>query len=251
MNNYKIYCKCGCGEKLLKYKNYRSRKFIFGHQNRGKFHANILGNKHPMYGKKHSEKSKKQMSDSRNNYLNTGGITPIKGKTHSDETKTKMKLCKKEFYKNGGINHFKGKHHSEESNEKNRVSQYNRSVTNDRFKNTKPERFMQSVLSVNGVKYETHKKLYGRPDIFIEPNICIFIDGCYWHGCNKYMSESQQNQKTPLKKKIIDRRVNKELKYNGYEIIRIWEHEINYNLYNAYLKLNELAKGDTNDEKTN
>lgn len=47
-----IYCECGCGFTRKKYLN---RKFIFGHQNRGKNNS--------MFGKKHSIYAKIKMSN--------------------------------------------------------------------------------------------------------------------------------------------------------------------------------------------
>ena len=216
-----IYCKCGCGETMFEYLNYRSRKFISGHQNKNGFHADFSGENHPMYGKHHSKEAKEKIRKARKHQ-----ISPFKGKKHTEETRKLMKIKNKEFYDKGGVNPFYGKHHTKEANEKNRISHYNLPIIGSKFKNTKPERFLKSILSVNGIKYESQKKLYGRPDIFIEPNICIFVDGCFHHGCKKCMSEKSLNCEIPKKKTNIDIRVTKTLEDQGYKVIRIWEHEI-------------------------
>ena len=108
-------------------------------------------------------------------------------------------------------------------------------VIEPKFNNTKPERFLQSILSVNGVEYETHKKLYGLPDIFIEPNTCVFVDGCYWHGCNK----CGKIQKDIKIRKLKDNKVNKILN-KKYKVIRLWEHEINNDLVKCLNKIHEV-----------
>jgi very-short-patch-repair endonuclease len=53
------------------------------------------------------------------------------------------------------------------------------------------------------------------PDFFIEPNICIYADGDYWHNLDSVKS-----------KDII---INKYLNENGYKVIRFSEESINNN----------------------
>lgn len=78
--------------------------------------------------------------------------------------------------------------------------------------NTRIERDLQQFLTELGVKYETQVALIGQPDIFIEPNICIFADGDYWHTLEKQMSR--------------DAHVNSQLQELGYTVYRFWEHDI-------------------------
>ena len=49
-------------------------------------------------------------------------------------------------------------------------------------KDTKPEKDLQEILNEKGIEFEKHKSILGQPDIFIEPNTCIFVDGDYWHA---------------------------------------------------------------------
>ena len=42
-----------------------------------------------------------------------------------------------------------------------------------KYKNTKPELALQQALTQNNIVFELDKHLYGRPDIFIDTNICI------------------------------------------------------------------------------
>lgn len=95
------------------------------------------------------------------------------------------------------------------------------------FKDTKPERFIESVLSVNNIRYIKHKlfklsKGYHRVDFYIEPNICIECDGDYFHKLPKQIER--------------DNYVNKEIKLKGFKIIRLWEHDILNNPYKAFFK---------------
>jgi very-short-patch-repair endonuclease len=78
--------------------------------------------------------------------------------------------------------------------------------------NTKPERLMQSLLTTNNIIFKTHVALFGLPDIFISPNLCIFVDGNYWH--------------TQPKALIRDSIVNDTLGKQGYIVLRLWEKDI-------------------------
>lgn len=94
------------------------------------------------------------------------------------------------------------------------------------FSNTKPERFLKSILTINGIVYESQKRITGLPDLFIEPNICIFVDGCGVHGCPLHCKKPTDFQKNRI---IKDERVNKLLTKNNYIVIRFWQHEIENN----------------------
>lgn len=80
-------------------------------------------------------------------------------------------------------------------------------------KDTSIEIKLREELDKLKVRYETHKSILGQPDIFIEPNICVFADGDYWHNRSE--------------RKIRDEYVNKKLKKMRYLVLRFWEHEIN------------------------
>lgn len=199
-----------------------------------------------MFNGKHSLESRKKMSESRNRFYDNGGIHPLKGKKFSDESKLKMSVShigkkasietklKLSSMRQGKNNSFYGKKHSEETKEKLRNIRKNQILP---VKNTKPERFLQSILSVNGIKYETHKTILGQPDIFIGSNICVFIDGCYWHGCKQCLTKEKISSEIPQKGIKRDIFVNKELKKQNYKIIRIWEHDIYNNIMKCLDKI--------------
>lgn len=103
--------------------------------------------------------------------------------------------------------------------------------------NTKPERFLKSILSVNGINYESQKPIIGKPDIFIQPNICIFEDGCYYHGCEEHLNEKELLSKIPQEGIRRDQLVTKELKKQGYKVVRIWEHEVYEDIHKCLKKM--------------
>ncbi|MEK6879221.1 MAG: hypothetical protein AABY22_06405 [Nanoarchaeota archaeon] len=74
-------------------------------------------------------------------------------------------------------------------------------------------------------------------DVFIPKyNLIIQFDGDYWHGNIKKYKELSERQK---KRKIIDKSQNAYFKKCGFNILRIWESEINNlkgKLENDYIK---------------
>lgn len=152
-------------------------------------------------GKKLSEQEKKHLSIMAIKRFQTS-IHPFLGRTHTEETKQKIRLK------------AIGRKPTEETIEKLR---YKRSLTTLPQKDTKPERMMQIALSLNGIKFEKHKpikigKHWHQIDIFIEPNLCVEVDGDYWH-------------KRP-ENALRDIRVNHQLSLLGYLVIRLWESDI-------------------------
>jgi len=98
-------------------------------------------------------------------------------------------------------------------------------------KDTYPEILIQKILEKNNIKFETHKPILGQPDIFIEPNICIFVDGCFWHGCEKCFDKNYFNKYGRVFSriraiKVKDILITQSLINKGYIVLRFWEHEI-------------------------
>jgi DNA mismatch endonuclease (patch repair protein) len=79
-------------------------------------------------------------------------------------------------------------------------------------KNTMPELLLRSELTNRKIDFELNKKIFGHPDIFIKPKICIFVDGNYWHN---YPNGNGR-----------DKKVNETLEKSGYKVIRFWESDI-------------------------
>lgn len=70
-----------------------------------------------------------------------------------------------------------------------------------------------------------------RPDfVFPKLKLAVFVDGCFWHGCPKHGTQPKGNH-TFWKKKFArnmarDRLVNQALRTNGWQVLRIWEHDL-------------------------
>lgn len=220
LDNPTINCACGCGEQLSKLdETNRSRKYIQGHYQ--KTHK-------PMLGKHHTEESKQKLS------VKHSG-KKLSGYTKNKISETLTGIIRSEENRHNISLGLTGIKRSEETNEKNRIAAYNRKYQHERFSNTKPERMLKCLLSITCIPYESQKKLYGRPDIFIEPNICIFEDGDYYHqnpdylkhkNCPNYLFNKFGNVKTSKQIWDHDKKVTKKLEDQGYKVIRIWEHEV-------------------------
>lgn len=73
--------------------------------------------------------------------------------------------------------------------------------------------------------------ILGRPDFaFKRKKIAIFVDGCFWHGCKKCFRRPKTSQEywdeKIGKNKLRDKKVTRELRRQGWEVIRVWEHQL-------------------------
>ena len=95
---------------------------------------------------------------------------------------------------------------------------------------------LRALLVRRGVRgWVLHaKEVFGNPD-FLFPNqrLMVFIDGCYWHGCPKCGHLPKTNSEYWTAKlernKSRDRRYTRELRREGYQVVRIWECSLKRN----------------------
>jgi len=104
-------------------------------------------------------------------------------------------------------------------------------------KDSKIEQEFRKNLWRHGFRYSKNSKNYfGKPDIVLKKHkAVIFIDSCFWHGCKKHCRLPNTNKKYWKRKiernKERDKEVNRFYKKEGWEIFRVWEHNINLNAY--------------------
>src|SRR3989339_144875 len=96
--------------------------------------------------------------------------------------------------------------------------------------------FIIKLKKSTRVKFQTNvSTIKGKPDIvFLEKKICVFLDSDFWHGWqyprwkhllkNDFWREKIENNRKRDKKTTVY------LRKNGWNVIRIWEHDINHNL---------------------
>ena len=112
-------------------------------------------------------------------------------------------------------------------------------------KDNKLERFLQKSLKKSKIKFTTHKPIIGQPDIFIEPNICIFADGIYFHGDPRKYKANDIVSYVFKAKEIwkYDKTITKELQKNGYIVLRFWEDMIWKDIDRVVLKIKQTIGG--------
>ena len=116
-------------------------------------------------------------------------------------------------------------------------------------KDTTPERLVRSFLHRNGFRFRLHvKDLPGKPDIVLPKyKTAIEVRGCYWHrheGCKDATTPSTNTefwQKKFAENVARDKRTEQDLKALGWNVIVVWECEININNF-----LNSLLRRVTN-----
>jgi len=198
-----------------------------------------------MKGKKHSEATKKKISKNNGKYW--------KGKKRLEETRKKIsETLKGQKPWNAGKTGI----YSEEQLEKMRrprgIDLKKREVFNQPHmrelrrkqrleqvfpkKDSKIELIIQDLLRKKGIEFEKHKPILGQPDLFIEPNICIFADGGFHHASPSRFSADAIIWKERISKtsgkhipaitaKMVrenDEKKRQELIADGYEIISVW-----------------------------
>jgi DNA mismatch endonuclease (patch repair protein) len=79
--------------------------------------------------------------------------------------------------------------------------------------------------------WRRNQPVFGKPDfVFPKLKLAIFVDGCFWHGCPQHATKPKNNrafwqQKLSANKKR-DRVVTQTLRKLGWQVLRIWEHEL-------------------------
>lgn len=141
-------------------------------------------------------------------------------------------------FKKGYMPWNKGKNANDYSIEYRQKLRQNRLNQKFPLKDTKIEIMLQNALTERGIKFTPHKAILGQPDMFIEPNICIFIDGCWWHSCEECYDKNKFNNHQRYRI-IIDTIVTQKLINGSYVVLRFWEHEINNNLEKVLNKIQE------------
>lgn len=91
---------------------------------------------------------------------------------------------------------------------------------------------LSEIFRANGFSGWRRKQLlFGKPDfVFIKQRVCVFVDGCFWHGCPKCYREPSSNASYWSAKiqrnKARDRIVTKTLNGAGWRVMRIWKHQL-------------------------
>ncbi len=99
----------------------------------------------------------------------------------------------------------------------------------EQLKRGKLEFVIEDWLKNLQIPFEIQYPITGIPDFFIPPKICVFVDECYWHGCNVCFQHRRRRN--------IDIKIDRILQEKNYIVLRFWEHEINHDLKSVMKKI--------------
>jgi len=100
--------------------------------------------------------------------------------------------------------------------------------------NRSTELAVESVLRASGIDGWTKhpRDIPGRPDFYFpEQRVALFVDGCFWHACPRCARNVPTNRRDFWQAKIDqnrrrDNRVRRQLRSQGFRVVRVWEHEV-------------------------
>jgi DNA mismatch endonuclease, patch repair protein len=98
--------------------------------------------------------------------------------------------------------------------------------------NRETELTLIKVFRAHAIRgWRRNQPVFGKPDfVFLHTRVAVFVDGCFWHGCPKH-ANMPANNRAFWKKKLAaniarDRIVRRQLRRQGWRVVRIWEHEL-------------------------
>lgn len=124
--------------------------------------------------------------------------------------------------------------------------QRRKNMQNIRSKGTIPEVLVMRELCRRKIYFAKYvNSIIGKPDIvFRRKKVVVFIDSDFWHVHPKRFIMPKANidywQKKIEHNKKRDKEVNKELKKNGWKVVRIWEYDVKRNIDKC---MNKILKG--------
>lgn len=114
--------------------------------------------------------------------------------------------------------------------------------------NKQTELALAKLFRASGIiGWRRHQAFFGKPDfVFRRERVAIFVDGCFWHGCPKHSNMPVNNQLFWQDKlsanKRRDRLVTRTLRTQGWQVLRIWEHDLSANPMSCVRKVQILLK---------
>lgn len=182
---------------------------------------NCAGSKNPFYGKTHSIETRLKLSKKLTG-LFSGKKNPFYGKKHSLESRRKMSIGNKEFFRL----------HPE------RIEQIRqrmlKKLSENKYKMTSIERKVKEYLTKLNIKHKYNfiHKNYQYDFLLLDFNIVIEVQGDYWHANPAKYGEGKRVINDRQKFKIKRDQLKKtSILASGYQIVYLWESDINKNNY--------------------
>ncbi|WP_343951473.1 very short patch repair endonuclease [Nonomuraea longicatena] len=108
------------------------------------------------------------------------------------------------------------------------------SMRANKGRDTKPELALRRAVYALGLRYRVSrrpvKSIRRTADlVFMGAKVAVFLDGCFWHGCPTHHTAAATNadywQRKLQTNRARDAETNRLLEAEGWQVIRIWEHE--------------------------
>lgn len=102
-------------------------------------------------------------------------------------------------------------------------------------RDTLPEKLLRSALHRSGLRFRKDicpvRGIRCKADIvFPRQMVCVFVDGCFWHGCSLHFGTPKTNSAWWAEKIAAnverDARQTELLSEHGWRVVRIWEHDL-------------------------
>lgn len=117
-----------------------------------------------------------------------------------------------------------------------------------RSRDSKMEVSFRKELWRRGFRYlKNSVKYFGKPDVVLPKHeTVIFLDSCFWHGCEEHCRLPKTRAKF-WKDKIErnnrrDDEVNRHYERKGWNVIRVWEHDLKKKDFEFDFELIKSAK---------
>jgi len=121
--------------------------------------------------------------------------------------------------------------------------------------NKDTELVLAQLFRLNAIcGWRRYQKLPGTPDFtFRNQRVVVFVDGCFWHACPRHGHIPTGNRSFWRKKlvanKARDQRVTRQLRRQGWRVLRIWEHELAKNPQHCIERIKAIVLGSDEIEK--
>lgn len=119
-----------------------------------------------------------------------------------------------------------------------RPAQRRKAMQNNRGRTVPERRFAKALwhlgyryLTSDGYRRRFDSRILGSPDIILASHgVLIFVDGCFWHGCER-CHDFRSSCSIPWQEKIEqtrlrDARIRGKLRGMGWRVWRVWEHDL-------------------------
>lgn len=103
-----------------------------------------------------------------------------------------------------------------------------------RHRDTEPELALRHAVHRRGLRYRVDARpvaeIRRKADlVFSGSQVAVFLDGCFWHGCDDHYTAPTRNAEF-WRAKVTgnvarDRETDRLLTARGWTVVRVWEHE--------------------------